>query len=167
MILDTIVDTIKSSLGWNVRPYVVITSFIFVLLAYFYLYSISSYLNIPIVIFQNGVTYNAYFGNTYLIDKNLDGYLIIILFIMWLFFSLKNKKIALIASSTFVGLTVGTLSLDLLYLFNLVIFTTFPLTIFILIFNRVRTKDKSLLNYGTNSLIINYFFISVIICSAI
>ena len=117
--------------------------------------------------FTDGVTYNAHFENTYLIDKNLDGCLIIILFITWLLFSLKNKKIGLIASSVFVGSMIVTLSLNLIYLFNLVIFTTFPLIVFILIFNRGRTKDKSILKYSTNSLTINYFSISVIICSAI
>jgi len=167
MTLIRILDTVKSTVGWGTAPSSVITSCTLVVIAYFYLYSISSYLHIPIVVFTDGVTYNAHFENTYLVDKNLDGCIIIILFITWLLFSLKNKKIGLITSSVFVGSMIVTLSLNLIFLFNLVIFTTFPLIVFILIFDRGKTKVKSILKYGANSLTLNYFSISVIICSAI
>lgn len=167
MTLVNAVNTLKSTVGWNSRPFVVISSGIFVLITYFYLYYVASLLDLPIVIFQNGVTYNALFENTYIIDKNWDAYLIIALFIVWVMFCLNNKKFGAIVSSILVGVEAVTLSTDLMPIFHLIIFTIFPSLLFMLIFNKIRTKDKSFLKYGTNSLTINYFSISVIICSVI
>ena len=82
----------------------IVTSSAFVLICYFYIYLIASYLKLPIIIFQNGVTYNAFFENTYLIDKNWDYLFIIALTIVWLSLSIRNKKLGISTSLIYTGL---------------------------------------------------------------
>ncbi len=161
-----LLGNLKLALGLDTSYKAIVTSSAFVLLCYFYVYSIASYLKIPIVVFQNGFTYNAVFENTYLIDKNWDLIFTFGLSVVWFFLSIRNKKIGIITSLIFTGLaiTIGLTGFSV-YL-HLIIFTTFPFIVSLLILNKI-AKGKNILNNDSNLLIINYFSIIIIISSFI
>jgi hypothetical protein len=158
--------SLKAGLGLGASYKAIITSSAFVLIIYFYVYSIASSLKIPIVIFQNGVTYNAIFEKTYLIDKNWDYLLTIALTVIWLFLSIRNKKIGIATASIYTGLTVtaGLSGVSLFY--DSLVFLTFPFIISLLILNKI-VKERSILKSDTNLLTINYFSIVIIISALI
>lgn len=157
---------LKAGLGLGRSYKAIVTSSAFVLLCYFYIYSFASYLKLPIVIFQNGVTYNAFFENTYLIDKNWDYLITIGLTVVWLSFSIRNKKIGIATSIIYTALAVTTVSSGFLIYYPLALFITLPFIISLVILNKI-VKEKNILESDTNLLLINYFSIIIIFSSLI
>ncbi len=157
---------LKAGLGFGSSYKAIVTSSAFLLVCYFYIYSIASYLKLPIVIFQNGVTYNAFFENTYLIDRNWDYLVIIALTIVWLSFSIRNKKLEVATSLIFTSLAVTTVLSGFSIFYPFTLFITLPFIISLVILNKI-VKEKNILNNQVNLLTINYFSIIVIISSVI
>ncbi|CAN5834022.1 hypothetical protein BH23THE1_BH23THE1_24860 [soil metagenome] len=157
---------LKAGLGFGASYKAIVTSSAFVLVCYFYVYSIASYLKLPIVIFQNGVTYNAFFENTYLVDKNWDYIIIIALTVVWLSFSIRNKKLGIITSLIYTALAVTTSLSDFLIFYPFILFITLPFIISLVILDKI-VKEKKILKSDTNLLLINYFSIIIIISSLI
>ena len=157
---------LKAGLGLGTSYKAIVTSSAFVLLCYFYIYSIASYLKLPIVIFQNGVTYNAIFENTYLIDKNWDYLFTIALTVVWLFLSIRNRKLGIATSLIYTGLVVTAGLSGFSVFYDLMVFMTLPFIVSLLILNKI-VKEKNILESDTNLLIINYFSIIIIISSLI
>ena len=122
---------LQTVLGLGTSYKAIVTSSSFVLLCYFYIYSIASYLKLPIIIFQNGYTYNAFFENTYLIDKNWDYLFIIALTVVWLFLSIRNKKLGIAISLIYTGLAMMTGLGGFPFLYDLMVFITLPFSVVI------------------------------------
>ena len=100
------IKNIKSGLGWSYSYVAILTSCFLILVAYFFIYSVASYFKPHIVVFQNGVTYHAFFENTYLIDKNWDYLFTIALTVAWLFLSIRNNKLRIATSFIYSGLAI-------------------------------------------------------------
>ena len=156
----------KAGLGWGTSYKAIVTSSAFVLLCYFYIYSIASYLKLPIVIFQNGVTYNAVFENTYLIDKNWDYLFTIALGVIWLLLSIRARRLGIATSLIYTGLVLTAGLSGLFVFYDFIVFITLPFIVWILFLNKI-VKEKTVLEIETNLLTINYFSIIIIVSSVI
>ncbi|TVP41683.1 hypothetical protein [Candidatus Nitrosocosmicus arcticus] len=161
-----LLGNLKAGLGFGASYKAIVTSSAFVLLCYFYVYSIASFLKFPIVIFQNGYSYNAIFENTYLIDKNWDTLFIITLTVAWLLLAIRNKKFGIATSLIYTALamTTGLSGFSLFY--YLTVFMSLPFILSLLIFDKI-VKENMVLEIDTNLLLINYFSIIIIISSLI
>ena len=127
---------------------------------------VASYLKLPIIIFQNGVTYNAFFENTYLIDKNWDYLFIIALTIVWLSLSIRNKKLGISTSLIYTGLAAMTTLSGFPIFYPFAVFISLPFIVSLVIINKI-VKEKNILNTEVNLLIINFFSIIIIISAVI
>lgn len=163
---SSFIRNLKSGLGWSYSYTAILTSCILILTAFFYIYLVASYLKAPIVIFQNGVTYSAIFENTFLIGKNWDYLFTISLTVVWLFLSIRNKKLGISTSLIYTGLAVTAGLSGFSVFYDLVVFMTLPFIISLLIFNKI-LKEKNILKSDTNLLIINYFSVAVFISAVI
>ena len=160
------IKNIKSGLGWSYSYSAILTSCFLILVAYFFTYSVASFLKPHIVIFQNGVTYHAFFENTYLIDKNWDYLFAIALTVAWLFLSIRNKKLRIATSLIYSGLaiTAGLTGSSVFYL--LIVFTTFPFIVALLILNKI-VKEENILRNDINALVINYLSVAIFVSGVI
>ncbi len=163
---SSFIKNIKFGLGWSYSYTAILTSCVLILIAYFFIYLVASYLKPHIVIFQNGVTYHALFENSYLIDKNWDYLFTIALTVAWLFLSIRNRKIGIATSLMYSGLaiTAGLSSFSVLH--DLMVFMTFPFIVSLLIINKIM-KERKILKSDANLLLINYLAVAVLISGII
>ena len=143
----------------------VINSILLSLLAIFYITTFASFFKIPIVIFQNGVTYNAFFSNTYVINQYIDSISIIFSSFIWVLIAFRNAKIGLVISSMYLGLVSIAICGNQILLFDLLILTSLPGIVILLIFNKL--KNNSILKSDNNKLVVNYLSILGIIFGSI
>ena len=97
-------------------------------------------MKLPIVFFQNGVTYNGFFENTYLINQNWDYIIIIGLTTVWLFLSIENKKSRILIPMLYGSIAIFS-NLGISSSFNVVmVLVALPLIISLLIVNKILKK---------------------------
>ena len=161
-----LIGNLKAGLGFGASYKAIVTSSAFVLLCYFYVYSIASFLKFPIVIFQNGYSYSAIFDNTYLIDKNWDALFTITLTVTWLLLAVRNRNLGIATSLIYMGLALTTGLSGFSVFYYLTVFMSLPFIMSLLLLDKF-VKEKGLLEIDTNLLLINYFSIIVIISSLI
>ena len=101
-----------------------------------------------------------------MIDKNWDYLFIIALTVVWLFLSIRNKKLGIATSLIYTGLAMTTSLSDFSLFYDLMVFMTLPFIVSLLVLNKI-VKEKNILKSDTNLLIINYFSIIIIISSVI
>jgi hypothetical protein len=155
--ITALIAPISAALGKGKSCLSIITSAIFALISFFYIYTLASHFKVGIYILQNRVVYDTFF-NFYIINKYLDHLFIASGTVVWLALYIRGKlKIA--AAATYGGLTLITLILATAgfdILLDIIALISVPLMISFLAYNRFTTKKP--LNLYTN-LSVNYLAI--------
>jgi len=140
-------------LGKNSSPLHVISSVIFVVILFFYIFSVGSYFQVDVSPLENRFNHHKPFLN-YILDKHIDQLIIVCGTASWLVLSLlKRPKIfipTIYVGSTAIAALEGSSTLDVAVLFS------FPVILSLLIYNRFATAK--ILSFSGN-LVLNYLAI--------
>ena len=154
IIITALIAPISAALGKGKSSLSIITSAVFALISFFYIYTLASYFKVGIYILQNRVVYDTFF-NFYIINKHLDHLVIASGTVVWLALYIRGKlKIA--AAAIYGGLTVILATAGFDILLDIIVLISVPLIISFLAYNRFTTKKP--LNLYTN-LSVNYLAI--------
>src|SRR5438309_745767 len=138
-------SSIATLLGKNSSPLHVISSVIFVLVLFFYIFSAGSYFQVGISPLENRINYLISFL-IYIFDKQIDQLIIICGTALWLVLSLlKRPKIfipAIYVGTTAISALGGSITFDVAVLFS------FPVILSLLIYNRFATVK--ILSFSAN-----------------
>ncbi len=135
-------------LGVNTSPLYAITSALFVVILFFYILSVGSYLQVDVSSFENRINYHNPFL-TYVVNKNVDQIVIVVGTALWLLLSLLNRL--KIMSGIYIG--VAILAIVNHTAFDVSVLSSFPLVMSLLIYHRVssfkilKIKEDLYLNY--------------------
>ena len=154
-------ETIPSSsmarvLGHGNTPVVIISSAVFALTLFFYVYTIGSHFQGDVYRLENRVTYTAPF-DAYIVDQYIDHVIIAIGTLLWLALSITGKERIVI--STIYGATALIAILYDSILLDVSALLSIPIIISFLVYNRF--AFKKILNHSTN-LCLNYIAIFAI-----
>jgi hypothetical protein len=147
---------ISKALGYGVSPLSIITSALFALTSFFYIYTVGSYFKVSIYILQDRVTYITFF-DSYIINRYLDHLIIASAIVLWLALSIDGKA-RVIATAIYSGITIiGAITAGLNLLLDIAALISIPIGISFLVYNR--HASKKILNNYTNTLFTNYLAI--------
>lgn len=164
-------NIIRSALvgGIHTSPLSIITSIIFSLLSFFYVYTVGSYLKIKIVYLQDRVTYDAPFSNIYIINQYVDHIVLASGTVLWLILSIKEKKVRWLISSIYGGLAIISATGNVGIVFDILTLLSVPIMLSCWIYdfyNRSYNKNgRNFLHLHVNSLVLNYILVTGIIIS--
>jgi hypothetical protein len=159
-IITASITSVSRALGQGNSYVSIITSAIFALVSFFYVYEVGSYFKIGVSILQDRVVYDTFF-NFYVINKYLDPIVIASATAVWLALSFRGR-LKFISTAIYVALTVILAIADYDMLFDIAALLSIPTMISLLIYNRFATKK--ILNACTK-LSVNYLAIVLIITS--
>src|ERR1700687_2966638 len=144
---------IAKGLGRGNPPTLIISSAVFVLVLFFYIFTVSSYFHVYVSPLENRINYHEPFTG-YIINEFVDHIIIVSGIVLWLGLSLRGK--ARIVSSGIYGIITSIAVLaSLQTLFDVVTLLSIPVIISFLIYNRFATKKI----LHTSNLPLNYFAI--------
>src|SRR5438445_540641 len=136
---------IAKVLGHGNPPALIISSTIFVVVLFFYIFSVGSYFQVGISPLENRVNYLISFL-IYIFDKQIDQLIIICGTVLWFVLSLlKRPKIfipAIYVGSTAISALGGSITFDVAVLFS------FPVILSLLIYNHFATVK--ILSFSAN-----------------
>jgi hypothetical protein len=161
-IITASITSVSRALGQGNSYISIITSAIFSLVSFFYVYEVGSYFKISISILQERVVYDTFF-NFYIINKYFDHIVIASATVVWLALSFRGS-LKFIWPAIYAALTVILAIADSDLLFDIAALLSIPIMTSLLIYNRFTTKK--ILNACTK-LSVNYLAIVVIVTSII
>ena len=123
-----------------------IISAITALISLFYLYKIGSFFQVPIFPLINRVTYTKNF-NFSVIDGNFDYIIIISLFLLWLIFSIKQKKVKFLSAGFLLGFVGVSFLQDSNLILDVITLTCVPIIIILSLYNKY-SKNEVLNNFS-------------------
>src|SRR5436309_5910791 len=130
--------SIAKVLGHGNSPSLIISSSVFVLILFFYIFTVGSYFHVSVSPLENRVNYHEP-SPTYIINEFVDHIIIGYGLVLWLGLSLKGK--ARIVSSGIYG-TITSISVlaGLQTLFDVVTLLSIPILVSFLIYNKFTSK---------------------------
>lgn len=149
----------------------IVTSAIFTLLSFFYVYTVGSYFKVIIVYLQNRVTHVVPFSNIYIVNQYVDQIILASGTVLWLILSIHNKKVRWIVSSIYGGLTIFSAISNIGVVLDILALLSIPIVLSCWIYgiynnNRSLKKNtRNFVNPDANLLAINYISILGIITS--
>src|SRR5690242_10796163 len=149
---------ITEALGKDKSVISVVTSAIFVLISFFYIYTLASFLRVGIDAMQNKLSYYALF-NFYIVNKNIDYVIIASGITIWLALSIKGKG-RFIVSAIYGGFTIIAVLVKLGVIVDILVLLSIPVLILLFTCNRVVPKMRILNKEVDTSLCTNYLAIA-------
>ena len=155
----------------DTSPVSIVTSAIFTLLSFFYVYTVGSYFNVSIVYLQNRVTHVVPFSNIYIVNQYIDHIILASGTVLWLILSIHKKKVRWFVSSIYGGLTIISATSNIGVVLDILALLSIPIVLSCWIYviysnnNRLKKKNRNLnfVNPDANLLAINYISILGII----
>jgi hypothetical protein len=149
---------ITEALGKGRSAISIVTSAIFVLTSFFYIYTLASFLRVGIDFMQNKLSYNALF-NFYIVNKDIDHIIIGSAITIWLALSIKGIG-RFIVSAIYGGFTIIAVLVKLDVILNILALLSIPLLILLFTCNRFVPKMRILNKEVDTSLCTNYLVIA-------
>jgi hypothetical protein len=146
-------NSIAIFLGKNSSPLQVVSSIAFVLVLFFYIFTVSSYFHVYVSPLENRVNYHQLFTG-YIVNEFVDHIIIVSGIVLWLGLSLRGKA-RIVLSGIYGAITSIAVLASLQTLFDVVTLLSIPVMISFLIYNRITTKKI----LHTSNLPLNYFAI--------
>lgn len=150
-------NEISKALGQGMTRLSIIRSIIIVLLSFFYVYTISSFLSATVYLLYNRVIYERFF-DTYIFNRNIDHLIILVLTFLWLLLSSRSIT-QFIVSGIYGGIIVIALIYSFRAILDIVIILSFPLVVALSIYDSYSSKTGKIYSYLAR----NYFAILGII----
>ena len=144
---------IAKILGRGNPPTLIISSAVFVLVLFFYIFSVGSYFHVHVAPLENRVNYHELFA-AHIINEFVDHIIIAYGMVLWLGFSLKGKA-RIISSGIYGTITSIAILASLQTLFDIIMLLSIPILVSFLIYDRFTTKKI----LHTSNLPITYFAI--------
>jgi hypothetical protein len=164
-------NKLSKDLGYGMPRSSIISSVLFVVCLFFYLYIIGSFFRVPVYPLIDRVTVYTYFQE-YVFNEYADNIIAIIVATLWLLFSLNNKTIRYSLSIAYgaAGIILAAISPDNI-IFDIVALLSIPLIIGVSLYchyysHRYKQQQKNILNFNTK-LTLRYISIAVIAISVI
>ena len=159
---------IAKILGHGYTPSLIISSAIFALILFFYIFTVGSYFHIYVAPLENRYNYHQPFA-TYIINEFVDHLILAYGVAVWLGLSLRGRA-RIVSSSIYGIITSIAVSVSLQTLFDVVTLLSIPTVMSFLIFNRFTSKKI----LGTSNLSLTYLtlfgtaigFVGIIISTA-
>lgn len=149
---------ITEALGKNRSVISIVTSAIFVLTSFFYIYTLASFLRVGIDAMQNKLSYYALF-NFYIVNKDIDYVIIASAITIWLALSIKGNG-RFIVSAIYGGFTIIAVLVKLHVILDILVLLSIPLLILLFTCNRFVPKMRILNKEVDTSLCTNYLLIA-------
>ena len=162
-------QSIRRAFGLDRPRLSILSSAVFVIVSFFYIYTLGSYFRISIYYIRNGVTNPSIF-NAYIVNKYLDRLIIILGINLWFLLSIRGKEKYAYAI-IYTGLIIIAVILHIEILIDTIVIASVPLAFGLLIYNKLAFKKILVIS---TSLSIRYFaiiglvtgIISIILSSA-
>ena len=155
------INSIVKVLGYGVSNKSIISSVALAVNSLFYIYTIGSYLKVPVFIIENRVSYRTFF-NFYVIDRHIDQLIIISTTCLWLALCIKGK-LRFVVAGIYGGTAVIATITSVNMLLDILVLMAIPVIIFFWICDR--SGKKKFLIRSTN-LSLNYLMMIGILISA-
>jgi hypothetical protein len=154
---------IIKTLGLNRSPVSTITSVILTSISFFYIYTLASYFKIGISVLHNRFTYDELF-NSHIFSKQIDNLIILSGVSVWLILCIKGKP-RFIASTVYIGLTIIAVLSGLDIILDILVLTSIPFLLLLLIYNKFLVTKKVLSENADVDLSTNYLMLIALIIS--
>jgi hypothetical protein len=125
-------------LGKNSSPPHIISSIIFVVILFFYIYTVGSYFHVEVSPLENRVNYHESFA-VYVINEYFDHVIIALGIVLWLVSTIIGRA-KIFGSVTYAIITIIAISAKIGVLLDIVALTSLPIAMSLLICNRFRTN---------------------------
>jgi hypothetical protein len=149
---------ITKALGKDRSVISIVTSAIFVLTSFFYIYTLASFLRVGIDAMQNKLSYHELF-TLYIANKDIDYVIIASGITIWLALSIKGKG-RFIVSAIYGGFTIIAVLVKVDVILDILVLLSIPLLILLFMCNRFVPKMKILNKEVDTSLCTNYLLIA-------
>jgi hypothetical protein len=157
---------IARALGQGASNLSIITSAIFALISFFYIFTIGSFFKTSVYVLQNRVIYNTFF-DIYVINRYTDHIIIASGMTLWLALSLKGKA-RFVIPIIYGGLTIITAIVNFEALLDMIVLISVPIILSLLIYSKITatTTAKLLILKISTDLSVNYLALIGIAISA-
>src|SRR6476469_936624 len=131
-------QSIRRAFGLDRPRLSILSSAVFVIVSFFYIYTLGSYFRISIYYIRNGVTNPSIF-NAYIVNKYLDRLIIILGINLWFLLSIRGKE-KYAYTIIYTGLIIIAVILHIEILIDTTVLASVPLAFGLLIYNKLAFK---------------------------